>query len=192
MQLIVSPVNRAEYTNCCSKLSSQSLELVFCFWRCCLYSLATDSYPWVHVCNYHWSQWKLWLRNRGKSLFPGKLPYGLRALQAKKGSLCHHCGSFNSDNIQNEKNLHTWNADVNEQDSILIWLSHLILTNCQNNNKRIANLKYWRFHQQPTMNREIMSPRQPLGRDRCSPWNCSDWEFQTVPFDFLWNLIFTK
>lgn len=67
-----------------------------------------------------------------------------------------------------------WNADVNEQDSILIWLSHLILTNCQNNNKRITALKYWRFHQQPTTSREIMSPLQPLGTNQYPLWNCSD------------------
>lgn len=151
----------------------------------------TDSCPRAHVCNYHWSRWKLWLHNWENFIFQ-KVSLRSKSFGGQKGSFCHCRGSFHSDYTQNEKDADMWNADVNEQESVLIWLSHLILTNCQNNNKRITNLKYWRFHQQSTMNREITSPQQPLGRDRCSPWNCSDWEFQTVPFDFLWNLIFTE
>lgn len=117
-----------------------------------------------------------------QSLFSRKFPYSQRALEGQKAlfAIIMAHSIVTTFEMQN-----TLTCEMQMQDSILIWMSHLILTNCQNNHKRISNLKYWRFQQQPIMNRETMSPQQPLGRDRCSPWNCSDWEFQTVPFDFL-------
>lgn len=190
MQLIVSPINTNTQFSTLSKI----------YYHCSLYSVSDLAAPIPYqLTPTHGHMCAITTDLSGscdciteQSLFSRKFPYSQRGFRGPKGSFCNHCGSFHCDCIQNAKYLDMWTADITKQDSILIWLSHLILTNCQNNNKRIANLKYWRFQQQPIMNRETMSTQQPLGRDRCSPWNGSDWEFQTVPFDFLWNLIFTK